>query len=86
MSCAALGRLPADASPAVQARVTATKAAVIRGRESAKGMKNLLRDTEWMLEDERTAAATMATTSVSRESSSAVGSAAADSSSLATFA
>ena len=66
--------------------LTATKAAAIRGRESAKGMKNLLGDTEWMLEDERTAAATMATTSVSRESSSAVGSAAADSSSLATFA
>jgi len=86
MSCAAPGRLPADASPAVQARVTATKAAEIRGRESAKGMKNLLGDVVWMLEDERTALATMATTSVSRESWSAVGSAAADSRSLATFA
>lgn len=86
MSCAAPGRLPADASPAVEARVTATKAAEIRGRESAKGMKNLLGDAVWMLEDERTALATMATTSVSRESWSAVGSAAADSRSLATFA
>jgi hypothetical protein len=86
MSCAALGKLPADASPALQARVSATKAAVIRGRESAKGMKNLLGDTDWILEDERTAAATAATTFVSRESSPAVGAAAADSRSLATFA
>ena len=42
MSCAAPGRLPADASPAVQASVTPTKAAAIRRRERAKGMNELL--------------------------------------------
>jgi hypothetical protein len=86
MSCAASGRAPAEASPPLQASPAATNAAAMQGRERAKGMKCLLRDENWVLEEESTAVAIIATSSASRASSSAVGSPDTASKSLATLA